>query len=159
MFWTVFSSFFLGKPWSGLCWIWLQNCPEPRRAWQRLSWQRGAVATLDHFLQGECVLLTSKYHEGLDEKAKTYHRMFGSSSILVLVISSFWFWGKLWSRYCWLVSANKWSRLYENQSNYRYFPVSCSVPGSRLQWMGLFPSSQLCLGVIEFELEKEATSR
>lgn len=52
-------------------------------------------------------------------------------------------WGKLGSTYCWLVSANKWSRLYENESNYSYFPVSCSVQGSRLQWMGLFPSFHL----------------
>lgn len=28
------------------------------------------MTRLDHFLHGECVLLTSRYHEGLDEKGK-----------------------------------------------------------------------------------------
>lgn len=134
---SVCFFFLLGKPCWSLCWTRLQSCPEAKRAWRSLCPDREetagtkAVTTLDNFLHGECVLLASKYHEELDEKGeylsqdiwKLKYPGFGYIKCLV--------WGKLWSTYCWLVSANKWSRLYETWIKLQLFP--CLMFSTRKQ--------------------------
>lgn len=68
---SIYFSFFFSNPWSGLCWTPLQSCPGAKRAPDREETAGTKTVTrLDNFLHGECVLQTSKYPEGLDEKGK-----------------------------------------------------------------------------------------